>query len=66
MRSSPEEFFGNLNHDILGPPNDGKIIILSNSDEEEEEVREEKTTDAKAAPSSVAWSPSSTTSGVAL
>jgi hypothetical protein len=62
MRSSPEEFFGELNHDILGPPNDGKIIILSDSDEEEEEVLEEKTADAKAAPSSVAWSPSSTTS----
>jgi hypothetical protein len=43
--------FGDLNHDILGSPGDGKIIILSDSDTEEE-VREEKAIDAEAAPSS--------------
>jgi hypothetical protein len=29
--------FGELNRDLLGPPDDGKVIILSDSDEEEEE-----------------------------
>jgi tricorn protease-like protein len=46
-----EEFarrlFGDLNRDVLGLSDDGKIIILSDSDEEEEEVREEKTTDTE-------------------
>jgi hypothetical protein len=36
--SRDEEFarnlFGDLNHDILGPPGDGKIIIIDDSDEE--------------------------------
>jgi hypothetical protein len=36
--------FGDLNRDVLGPPDDGKIIILSDSDKEEE-VREEKVAD---------------------
>jgi hypothetical protein len=61
--SRDEEFarrlFGDLKHDVLGPPNDGKIIILSDSDEEEEEVREEKTTDAKDATTSAAVNPAS-------
>jgi hypothetical protein len=26
--------FGDLNHDVLRPPNDGKVIIISDSDEE--------------------------------
>jgi hypothetical protein len=60
-----EEFtrrlFGDFNCDVLGPPNDDKIIILSDSDEEEE-VHEEKATDVEAAPSSPAWSTASTTS----
>jgi hypothetical protein len=51
--------FRNLNHDILGSPGDGKIIILSDSDTEEE-VREEKATDAEAAPSSAIRSPTPT------
>jgi hypothetical protein len=42
--------FGNLNHDILGSPGDGKVIILSDSNEEEE-VCEETTADADVAPS---------------
>jgi hypothetical protein len=59
--SRDEEFikrlFGDLNRDLLGPPDDGKIIILSDSDEEEEEVREEDAADAEAAPSSALRSP---------
>jgi hypothetical protein len=47
--------FGDLNHDLLGPPGDGKKIILNDSDKEEE-VREETTNDAFAAPSAVAKS----------
>jgi hypothetical protein len=39
--SRDEEFvrklFGDLNHDILGPPDDGKIIIIDDSDEAQEE-----------------------------
>jgi hypothetical protein len=63
--SRDEEFarrlLGDLNHDVLGPPNDGKIIILSDSDKEEE-VHEEKATGAEAAPSSAARSPTPTAS----
>jgi hypothetical protein len=51
-----EEFarrlFGDLNRDILGPPDDGKVIILSDSDEEEVEVREEEAVGVDAAPCS--------------
>jgi hypothetical protein len=50
-----EEFarrlFGELNREVLGPPDDGNIIILSDSDEEED-VCEEVTADAEAAPPS--------------
>jgi hypothetical protein len=53
-----KRLFGDLNHDVLGPPGDGNIIILSNSDEEE--VREEDAIDAEAAPSSAAEVPAST------
>jgi hypothetical protein len=64
--SHNEEFarrlFGNLNHDVLGPPGDGKIIILNDSDEEEDEMREKKTAGDEAAPSSTARSPTSTAS----
>jgi hypothetical protein len=61
-----EEFtrrlFGDLNHDVLGLPSDGKITILSYSDEEEEEVREEKTTGTEDATISAAVNPASTAS----
>jgi hypothetical protein len=53
--------FGDLNHDVLGPPDDDNIIILSDSDEEEE-VRDEKATNAEATPSSIVRSLVSTTS----
>jgi hypothetical protein len=36
------KLFGDLNHDILGPPGDGKIIILDDSDDDGE--AQEKTT----------------------
>jgi hypothetical protein len=45
-------FFGDLNRTVLGPPDDGKLIILSDFDEEEE-VHEEDAANAEAAPSSI-------------
>jgi hypothetical protein len=61
-----EEFtrrlFGDLNRDVLGPPDDGNIIILSDFDEEEEEVREEQTTGIKDVATSAAVNPASTAS----
>jgi hypothetical protein len=56
-----KKLFGDLNHDVLGPPSDGKIIVLSDFDEEEEEVCEEKTTDTKTTATSAAVNPASTT-----
>jgi hypothetical protein len=47
------KLFGDLNCGLLGPPNDGNVIILGDSDEEEEEVCEDDCTDADVAPSSV-------------
>jgi hypothetical protein len=46
MRNSSESFFGDLNHDILGPPGDGKIIIIDDSNDDDE-VQEEGTADAE-------------------
>jgi hypothetical protein len=40
------KLFGNLNHDILGPSGDGKIIVLDDSDYDAE-VQEEKTAGIK-------------------
>jgi hypothetical protein len=57
-----QHLFGELNRDLLGPPDDGKVIILSNSDEEKEEAHEEKSTGIKDAVTSVAVNPVSTTS----
>jgi hypothetical protein len=46
--SSDEEFarklFGDLNHDTLGPPGDGKMIIIDDSDDDDE-AQEEGTAD---------------------
>jgi hypothetical protein len=56
-----KRLFGDLIHDVLGLPGDGKIIILSDSNEEEE-VREEKATSAEAIATSVAINPASITS----
>jgi hypothetical protein len=53
--------FGDLNRDILGLPDNDKIIILSDSDEEEK-LREEKAADDEVVPSSAARYSASTTS----
>jgi hypothetical protein len=45
------KLFGDLNHGLLGPPNDDNVIIVRHSNEEEE-VREDNHADAEAAPSS--------------
>jgi hypothetical protein len=55
-----KNLFGDLNHDVLGPPGDDKIIILNDSSEEEEEVRKEKTIGAEDVPSFATRSPIST------
>jgi hypothetical protein len=53
--------FGDLNHDILGPPGDGKIIVLSDSDDEDE-AHEDAAVNAEAAPPSAANSADTPTS----
>jgi hypothetical protein len=45
-----KQLFGDLNCDLLGPPDDGEVIIISDSDEEEE-AREDTATDVEATPS---------------
>jgi hypothetical protein len=55
------KLFGDLNRDILGPPNDGKIIVLNDSDDEDE-MHENATVNAEAAPPSAANSADSPTS----
>jgi hypothetical protein len=49
--------YGELNQDLVGPPDDGNVIILSNSDKEKEEAREEKSVSAEDAAISVMSSP---------
>jgi hypothetical protein len=53
--------FGDLNRDVLGSPNDGKIIILNDSNKEED-VCEEKAVDAEVVTSSAVRSVASTAS----
>jgi hypothetical protein len=63
--SRDEEFarklFGDLNHDILGPLGDGKIIIIDDSDDDDE-AQEEGTTgiDPTTVPASAADAPAGT------
>jgi hypothetical protein len=57
-----QRLYGELNHDFLGPPSDGKIIILSDSDEENEEVRKEKSSAPEDAAAFAAVNLASTTS----
>jgi hypothetical protein len=51
-----QKVFGELNRDVLGPPDDGKVIILDDS-EEEEEVHEEATANTGTTPSAAAGRP---------
>jgi hypothetical protein len=55
--SRDEEFarklFNDLNRDILGPPDDGKIIVINDSDDEDE-THEDAAVNAEAAPPSAA------------
>jgi hypothetical protein len=46
--------FDDLNHDLLGPPDDGMVTIISDSDEEAE-AREEDVTDVNVALPSVVF-----------
>jgi hypothetical protein len=55
-----KKLFGDLNHDILRPPGDSKIIILSDSDEDQEEVCQENTTDTEIVATSAIVNPAST------
>jgi hypothetical protein len=55
------KLFGDLNRDILGPPDDGKIIVLSDSDDEDE-THEDAVVNAEAAPPFAANSVDSPTS----
>jgi hypothetical protein len=57
-----QRLYGELNHALLGPSDDGQIIILSDSDEEKEEVHEEKSTDAGDTTAYAAVNPTSTAS----
>jgi hypothetical protein len=55
------KLFSDLNHDILGLPGDGKIIIISDSDDEDE-THEDATINTEVAPPSAANSADSPTS----
>jgi hypothetical protein len=57
-----QRLYGELNHDLLGPPGNGKVIILNDSDEEKEEAREEEFVDAEDAAAFAAINPVSTAS----
>jgi hypothetical protein len=54
--------FDELNRDLLGLPNDGKVIIPSDSDEKNEEVHEAKFAGTEDAATSAAINPVSTAS----
>jgi hypothetical protein len=45
------KLFGHLNRDLLGPTDDGNVIVISDS--EEEEAREDDHADTDVAPSSI-------------
>jgi hypothetical protein len=54
------KLFGDLNHDILGLPGDGKVIVLDDFDEEKE-AQKEKTIGTKLMTTSAAVNPPSPT-----
>jgi hypothetical protein len=49
-----QRLYGELNRDLLGPPDDGNVIILIDLDEDKVEVHEEKFAGAKDAAASAA------------
>jgi hypothetical protein len=49
-----QRLYGELNRDLLGPPDDGNVIILIDPDEDKVEVHEEKFASAKDAAASAA------------
>jgi hypothetical protein len=55
------KLFGDLNRDILGPPDDGKIIVLRDSDDEDE-THEDAAVNTEATPPFAANSVDSPTS----
>jgi hypothetical protein len=57
-----QRHYGELNRDLLGLPDDSKIIILNDFDEEKEEASEEKSVGAKDATASTVVNPISTAS----
>jgi hypothetical protein len=57
-----QRLFGELNRDLLGPPDNSKVIILNDFDEENEEAHEEKSAGTEDAATSVAVNPISTAS----
>jgi hypothetical protein len=59
-----QRLYDELNHALLGPFRNGKIIILSDFDEEDE-AREDTTADAKVAPSTAVVKSSTPTSSAA-
>jgi hypothetical protein len=58
-----QKLFGDLNHWLLGPPGDGRVIILGNSEEEEEMCKDDNA-NAKAMISSARNSPATSASTV--
>jgi hypothetical protein len=61
--SSPINFFGNLNRDILAPPGASKVIILDDSDEEKG-APDEKMASTELTATSAAITPTSTASAI--
>jgi hypothetical protein len=57
-----QQLYGELNHDLLGPPGDSKIIILSDSNEGKVEDCEENSTSTEDAAASATINPASTAS----
>jgi hypothetical protein len=57
-----QRLFGELNCDLLGPPNDDNVIILSDFDEEKEEAHEEELVGTEDVAASIAINPVSTAS----
>jgi hypothetical protein len=57
-----QRLYGELNRDLVGPPDDSKVIILSDSGEEKEKVHEEESIGVEDAVASAAVNPISTAS----